>query len=161
MNEDEQVRLYVEMWKKTIEVQQHFNDIELRVRQLALTVLTFVLGGASLALRDGTRVQLFGGSLPLGSLILLSGVVLWIAFGFVDGIWYHRLLIGAVKHGQELETEIGKALPLAGLTKQISASSPSTIAIGKLRKQIHSGKKLLLFYSVISAVLVASFFVTL
>lgn len=103
MNDEEQARLYVEMWKQTIEVQKHFNDIELRIRGLALTVLTFTLGGASLALRDGTTVRLGALELQLSSLVLLIGAVIWLTFYFVDQIWYHRLLLGAVVHGETLE----------------------------------------------------------
>jgi hypothetical protein len=29
----------VEIWKKTVDVQQHFNDLELRIRNFALAVL--------------------------------------------------------------------------------------------------------------------------
>jgi hypothetical protein len=54
----ERAELYLEMWKQTVQVQMHFNDIEMKVRTAAITVLTFVLGGASLALREGTRVEL-------------------------------------------------------------------------------------------------------
>jgi hypothetical protein len=33
----EMVKLAVEAWKKTVDVQQHFNDLELRVRNFAIT----------------------------------------------------------------------------------------------------------------------------
>ncbi len=162
MTEDEQVKLYIEMWKQTIEVQKHFNDIELRIRGLALTVLTFVLGGASLAVRDGTTVRLWGVNFHLGSLILFSGTVLWLTFYFVDGIWYHRLLIGSVIHGEKLEAQIRKTLPEAGLTKQISASSPYLFKVPLpghrilWQHEIHSPEKLRFFYFVVTAILVVS-----
>ena len=95
--------LYVELWKQTIDVQKHFNDIELRIRGLALTVLTFVLGGASLALRDATVIKVGKIEIQFGALILLLGTLLWLTFYFVDQIWYHRLLIGAVVHGENLK----------------------------------------------------------
>ena len=117
------------MWKQTIDVQKHFNDIELRIRGLALTVLTFVLGGASLAIRDGNTISLNDFNLQLGALILIFGVLLWLTFYFVDQIWYHRLLMGAVIHGEELEKELRKVLPVAGLTHQISKSSPYMLKV--------------------------------
>ena len=150
MNESER-DAYIEMWKQTIDVQKHFNDIELRIRGLALTVLTFVLGGASLAVRDGKTVSLNGFNLQLGSLILISGVLLWLTFYFVDQVWYHRLLMGAVIHGEELENELRKVLPVTGLTHQISKSSPYPLKIS-LRKhvlwqyELHSKEKLSFFY---------------
>ena len=35
---------YVSLWKTSVEVQQHFNDIEWRIRGLAVTVATSHLG---------------------------------------------------------------------------------------------------------------------
>lgn len=142
---------YIEMWKQTIDVQKHFNDVELRIRGLALTVLTFVLGGASLAIRDGTTITLKGFNLQLGTLILVLGVLLWLTFYFVDQIWYHRLLMGAVIHGQKLEKELRKVLPVAGLTHQISESSPYLLKISVAKRtlwqhELHSKGKIFFFY---------------
>lgn len=123
MTEDER-DAYIEMWKQTIDVQKHFNDIELKIRGLALTILTFTLGGASLAIRNGTAIGINGFELQLGALILILGILLWLTFYFVDQIWYHRLLVGAVFHGLELEDELRKVLPVAGLSHRISESSP-------------------------------------
>ena len=35
---ENQEELIVEIWKKVIDVQQHFNDIELRIRNMAITL---------------------------------------------------------------------------------------------------------------------------
>lgn len=110
---------YVDLWKQTVEVQQHFNDLEWRIRGLALTAATFALGASAVAAKDGT--EFYGVS--LGSGILLAGVVLWMGFFFVDRYWYHPLLIGSVKHGEKLEVELQNYLPAAGLTKAITESS--------------------------------------
>src|SRR3954471_11049588 len=99
----EQVTYYVDMWKKSVDVQQHFNDIEWRIRGLALTVMTFSLGAAGLAARDGSKF----GMVSLAVLVLVVGGVLWLAFFVVDKVWYHPLLIGAVKHGAALEELLG------------------------------------------------------
>jgi hypothetical protein len=142
---------YLEMWKETIGVQKHFNDIEMRIRGLALTVLTFVLGGAAVAVRYGTTVKLYGFKLQLGALILALGVLLWMTFYMVDQVWYHRLLMGAVIHGQELEDELRKVLPVAGLTHQISKSSPYLLKISVAKRvlwqrELHSKGKIFFFY---------------
>ena len=161
MTKQEKVGFYIELWKQTVDVQKHFNDIELRIRGLALTVLTFVLGGASLAIRDNATVIMFGGHFQLGSLILFLGIVLWLTFYFVDQVWYHRLLIGAVVHGEALEDEIKRALPAAGLTKAITKNSPYTIRVRFFRKtlwsaEIHSTMKIRIFYFTVAAILVVS-----
>jgi hypothetical protein len=146
MNDEEALKSYVEMWKQTIAVQQHFNDIEWRIRQLALTALTAALGAAAVAAKDRTAVSLFGYRFQLSSTLLVFGLVLWLAFYFVDQVWYHRLLMGAVQHGEALEDAIRVYLPEAGLTKAISKASPYTIRLGKKSVEIHSKLKLRLFY---------------
>jgi hypothetical protein len=145
---NEQVGHYIEMWKKAVEVQQHFNDIEWRIRGLALTVATFALGAAGVAAKDGTKV----GWLSLGSLVTLIGLLLWYAFYFVDRSWYHPLLKAAVAHGTIIEDEIKKSLPQAGMTATITARSPQQM--GKISRTVsrketmHSDDKLAWFYQI-------------
>lgn len=113
---------YVTMWKTSVEVQQHFNDIEWRIRALALSVATFALGAAGLAAKDGTTI----GPFSLGAAVLVLGLVLWYAFAFVDHRWYH-LLKAAVAEGTEFEKAIGKYLPEAHMTAGITERSPQEI----------------------------------
>jgi hypothetical protein len=159
MDDNERVKAYVELWKQTIVVQQHFNDIEMRIRGLALTVLTFTLGGTAVAIKDGSTVSFLCIEWRLASVVLFVGAALWLAFYFMDQVWYHKLLVGAVKHGEELEAELRKDLPKAGLTKSITASSPYEIRIGwgarGLRRELHSKGKIRIFYYSILGVMVA------
>lgn len=60
MDDEDRVKHYIELWKQTVAVQQHFNDIEWRIRQLALTALTFALGAAAVAARERTSLVIFG-----------------------------------------------------------------------------------------------------
>jgi hypothetical protein len=163
VNEEEKLKIYVDLWKQTVEVQKHFNDIEMRVRGLALTALTFTLGAAAIAIKDGTRVGVFSAHIQLAAVILFLGAVLWLAFYFVDGVWYHRLLLGSVIHGHELEGKIAESLDLSGedgrvgLTDQISTTSPYPLRIGMRRFSvtwnIHSSTKLKMFYWFVAAML--------
>lgn len=152
----EQVTHYVDMWKKSVDVQQHFNDIEWRIRGLALTVATFAIGAAGVAAKDGTRVGWFS----LGALVVVVGLILWYAFYFVDRVWYHPLLKAAVEQGTEIENEIKKHLPKAGLTDTITTKSRQNV--GKVvsflsRKPImRSEDKLIWFYTVGAAAFVVS-----
>lgn len=152
MTDDEKIPHYIELWKKSIDVQQHFNDIEWRIRGLALTALTFALGAAAVAARHQTAINVFGWRVQLSSTVLVLGLFLWLAFYFVDQIWYHRLLVGAVKHGEAIEKVLRSHLPVAGLTAEISANSPYQITLGwgKRRKNflkpLRSATKLRLFY---------------
>jgi hypothetical protein len=92
----ELVKLAVEGWKKTVDVQQHFNDLELRVRNYAITFAAAVLGLVGWALKEGADSFLPAGLLAIGTLG-------WVAFYLMDRHWYHRFLDGAVAHGQSIE----------------------------------------------------------
>lgn len=140
---------YVDMWKKAVDVQQHFNDIEFRIRGLALSAATLALGAAGVAAKDGTHF----GWVSLAAVILGAGLILWYAFYFVDRVWYHPLLKAAVNAGTEMEKEIQKVLPKAGMTAGITAGSPyrPSWIIRRLGNtdpagQMHSDDKLEVFY---------------
>lgn len=145
MNEDH-IPYYLEMWKQTIAVQQHFNDICWRIRGLALTALTFALGAAAVAAREKSIIQIFGLHIQLSSCISTLGLILWFSFYFVDQVWYHRLLRGAVAHGQALEKALRTRMPEAGLTKAISEKSPYTADLKGVSFTIHSSAKMRIFY---------------
>lgn len=122
-NADETLGHYVAMWKTSVDVQQHFNDIEWRIRGLALTVATFALGAAGVAAKDGSTL----GPISLGSAVLVLGLILWYAFYFVDYLWYHPLLKAAVAEGTQLENAISQLLPVAHMTAGITERSPQPV----------------------------------
>ena len=149
----------IELWKKTVDAQQHFNDIELRIRNIAITIIGIVLGIAAVAFREGQFLVSF--------LILAVGFVLWVAFFSMDFLWYHRLLKGAVAYGVQLEDVIGRRLEdrgiselsEAGLAKSIGAKSPIIVPdrwwLGLCRgRSIGSEYKMMIFYGLISICLV-------
>lgn len=144
----------------TIQVQQHFNDIEMRVRALAITVLTAILGAAAVAIKNGTNLHVRGVSVSLGAAIFFIGLVIWSLFYLVDQIWYHRLLIGAVKHGEALEDILAAEIEGFGLTHAISKESPYPIKVPfvefKKPKTIHSSTKLGIFYWCVAGLLVVA-----
>lgn len=157
LSPNEAVGHYVTMWKTSIEVQQHFNGIEWRIRGLALTVATFALGAAGVAAKDKSTL----GPISLGSAVLILGLILWYAFYFVDRLWYHPLLKAAVAEGTQLENAISQYLPEAHLTAGITQRSPQPV--GRLvaflsgregtaregdRTVMHSDHKLRWFYRV-------------
>lgn len=157
LSPNEAVGHYVTMWKTSIEVQQHFNDIEWRIRGLALTVATFALGAAGVAAKDKSAL----GPISLGSAVLVLGLILWYAFYFVDRVWYHPLLKAAVAEGTQLENAISQYLPEAHLTSGITQRSPQevgrlvTFLAGRTgtaqkgdRAVMHSDHKLRWFYRV-------------
>lgn len=152
---DNQVRLAMDAWKQTVEVQEHFNDLEMRVRNFALTVLLAVFAAAGFALKDGSSA--------LAVLILVAGLVALAGFYLMDEHWYHRLLVGAVVHGIELEEQLQDHVPGIGLT--IAIKNESAIHIGGAKKKSDKGEdesgwalrshhKIRIFYGLIALALV-------
>lgn len=143
--QDEQVQRSLEAWKVTIQVQQHFNDIEMKIRNYALTLLLAVVAGVGVSMRDDEP--------GLAISILLGGLLVWTMFWGMDELWYHRLLTGAVKHAIDIETTLQEAVPGIGLSTAIKDASP--LVIGKKRHEIRSQSKIRYFYGVIAALMVA------
>jgi hypothetical protein len=159
MNDDELTKLQVEAWKMTVQVQQHFNDIEMKIRALAITVLTAVVGAAALAIQEGTTLDVGGAKFHLGAAIFVIGLLAWVLFYFVDQIWYHRLLLGAVEHGEKLEKILFDAgIDGFGLSAAIRAASPYQVSIlgWPVGRPIHSPTKLRLFYLGVAGLLIAA-----
>jgi hypothetical protein len=143
---DQKVGHWIEMWKQTVQVQQHFNDIEWRIRGLALTAATFAIGAAAVAAKDGSSWA--------APIVLVIGLLLWYAFYFVDRFWYHPLLKAAVAQGHKIEDHIAEYMPGADLARTISAGSPvpkpgviKVLSLGRARDaSMHSDHKLVWFY---------------
>lgn len=135
----------IRVWQKTIDVQQHFNDISLRIRNYAIAVLTAILGFSTFALKEHYSITIFSQTIPLATVLLLSAILPWGAFWFMDRAWYHKLLIGAVKNATKIENRLEKILPGITLTKEISKESPLSICNWK----IHSNGKFHIFYGIV------------
>lgn len=75
------------LWAKSIDVQQHFNEIELKVRQLTLTVFTFIISGIGFMIKENKGV--FSGIIPIEAIISAIGSIiiyaffLWINIGII------------------------------------------------------------------------------
>jgi hypothetical protein len=82
----------IEIWKKIVDVQQHFNDLELRIRNYALIVTGAFLGLGGYAIKDAGTINVFGVELSVAALVVLSAIIPLFAFYFMDRLWYHRLL---------------------------------------------------------------------
>lgn len=153
MTNDEQAKLRVEAWKTTVDVQKHFNDLELRIRNFALTILTAVLGAVGVSIKERVFIQIGSFSVSLAVWFLGIGALSWLAFYFMDRWWYHSLLRAAVQHGMSVEEKLEVEVPTAfGLTTAISKASPFTIR----GEKVHSAGKMDFFYIAIVVVLVVA-----
>lgn len=149
---EKKVSILVEAWKKTVDVQQHFNDLEMRIRNYGLTLVTAAIAAATLAFREHLQVHLCGLSAPLGAVGILAITPIWLCFYMMDRFWYHQFLVGAVNHGLSIERRLHSVFPEFGLAESISRASPSRIC----GCQIHSSRKIDLFYGVIALILLVA-----
>lgn len=135
----------VEIWKKIVDVQQHFNDLELRIRNFALIVTGAFLGLGANALKDGGTANIAGHQIPSAALIVWASLVPLLAFYLMDRFWYHRLLKGAVYAGAEAEKELTDLGLRVDLGTQISRASPFTM----FKRKVHSHHKMDWFYGLL------------
>jgi hypothetical protein len=148
----------IEIWKKIVDVQQHFNDLELRIRNFALIVTGAFLGLGGYAIKDAGVVKLFGLEVSIAGLVVVSAIFPLAAFYFMDRLWYHRLLDGSVYAGIEAETALKDLGYKVDLGSKIKEHSPFKLWLTK-KKMIRSATKMDLFYAILagSLLLVAGF----
>lgn len=121
MDAAEEAALQIDAWKTIVEVQQHFNDVQMRIRSICLTLLGTIGGAFAYAYHQATWFGTF--SQPLSTYLALIALVIVLLFWFMDGVWYHQFLLGAVIAGQKLEQDIQKTIPAVALTSTISRES--------------------------------------
>jgi hypothetical protein len=141
----------IEIWKKIVDVQQHFNDLELRIRNFALIVTGALLGLGGYAIKDAGVINAFGFAISVAGVVVFSAIFPLFAFYFMDRLWYHRLLDGSVSAGIEAETALKELGYKVDLGSRISERSPFTLWLTK--KKIHSKTKMDMFYLVLVATL--------
>jgi hypothetical protein len=104
-------------WRTIIETQMHFNDLIIRLRSIAITALTTLIG-ASLAIIKIGNLQ--GTSAVI---VFLTPWLLWLVVFVLDFFYYHRLLMGSVHAAYKFdENQDLKSLGLFGLTTSITRS---------------------------------------
>lgn len=121
-----------QIWMKTIDVQMHFNNLEMKVRNFGLTALGSLTAAAAFAYQQEERqVTIF--------LLVFSSIV-WFAFYQMDRHWYHQLLLGAVASAAQLEKDIPDASLSTDISRHIcSQNAPWTYrAFKALKKKLGS-----------------------
>lgn len=148
----------IEIWKKIVDVQQHFNDLELRIRNFALIVTGAFLGLGGYAIKDAGVVKLLGLEVSIAGLVVVSAIFPLAAFYFMDRLWYHRLLDGSVYAGIEAESALKDLGYKVDLGSKIKQHSPFKLVLTK-KTMIRSATKMDLFYAILagSLLLVAGF----
>ena len=144
--------VYIEVWKKIVDVQQHFNDLELRIRNFALIVTGAFLGLGGYAIKDGGFTNLWSNQISSAALIIAASLLPLCAFYLMDRLWYHRLLDGAVKAGIDAESELTKLGINVGLGSHIKDASPFKLWI--FGNKVHSRHKMDGFYGLLAIAII-------
>ena len=130
MDKDQSIALSVEAWKKTIDVQQHFNEICMKIRNVYATLLAglFALIGILETRTEDVMMSAFGLEIH-GILLILLGIFgMSMLFYFIDRHWYHRLLVGSVMNGLEVEKYLNETVVGFKLTSFIGENSALDIS---------------------------------
>jgi hypothetical protein len=138
----------IEIWKKIVDVQQHFNDLELRIRNFALAVTGAFLGLGGYAIKDGGFTSLLGLHVSVAGIVVFAAIFPLAAFYFMDRLWYHRLLEGSVAAGIKAESSLQSIGFSCELGSEIKAASPFEMWFFGWRR-VRSKHKMDLFYVVL------------
>lgn len=153
----------IEVWKKVVQTQEHFNEICMKVRTLYATVIAVILSVYGAFLKEGgaaMHVSLVAID-PIVPISLALVLVTYL-FYFADRYWYHQLLLGSVAQGAFIEKRWGGIIPELRMGAQITAKSaidishrPLVASLARLvvtderlqtNKKLHSDAKIEVFY---------------
>ncbi len=129
LSSNERASLLLDYWKQTSNVQQHFNDVSMKLRNFAVVVFSGFLTGVGLAIHKGIAITLLNVEVSAGVLFALAGMIATQLIHFMDTYWYHVFLKGAVSTSSSIEKEIKNILGVSELSDGISASSQSVCVI--------------------------------
>lgn len=135
-------KILLEAWKQCVDVQMHFNDMEMRIRSFAVTVMTAVSGAIGYLIKENNTESHFI------ALLSFVGISAWLCFYLMDRFMYHKLLIGAVNSGINIEKDLNKLGINVNLGEEISKASPLKKLFGT-NLEIHSNQKLDFFYTTV------------
>jgi hypothetical protein len=131
----------LEEWKKTIDVQMHFNDLIMRNRQILMTAVLAVFGAAAFSLQFPNLIlDIWSWKFHAAASIILFGLGLLLSMFFLDYRYYFQLLLGSVARGEAIEKMLQEqsSNQVAGLT----------LAISKAVDQKRARRSLCWFYAI-------------
>lgn len=101
----ERMNLLLEEWKQVSEMQMHFNDMIIRMRTLAVSVVISVFGAAGFAIGqfEDRFVPVAGEEVHVAAIVIAFGLILWLTIFAIDYGYYYKLLIGAVRRGWQID----------------------------------------------------------
>jgi FMN phosphatase YigB (HAD superfamily) len=137
-------KINIDIWKKTVDVQQHFNDMGLRIRNFAITIVGALIAAIGVMSQRGLFISFFGFTFPIAVSFVAAAILAWGAFFLMDRFWYHVLLKGAVDHAAKIEEALKNRFPGVALGGTISEKSGAVKIFGFYMSSI---RRLNAFYS--------------
>jgi hypothetical protein len=113
LSERDRVEFAIEAWKTTVDVQKHFNELQLSIRKVGITFGGAVLGAAALFYREDHQSY-------IPAIFVMVAVAAAMLFRVVDRHSYHRFLLSSVRHAAEVEEFLGRE------TKMMVGETPPT-----------------------------------
>ena len=126
----------ISIWTKTVQTQEHFNEIGMKVRTMYATVLAGIISLYGIFVENSSDIKISKITIDAIVPICIAVIVASTLFYFVDRYWYHRLLMGAVKQGSFIEERWKDHLPEMGMGGKISAESPVDLSDKKFIKAV-------------------------
>lgn len=123
LDRKDRASLLIEYWKQSTQVQQHFNDVSMKVRNFAVVVFSAFLTGVGLSIHNGIFLEVLEYKLNAAVLFAFVGMFVTQLIHFMDTYWYHVFLKSAVGETLKLENEIKSALKIDSLSGAISSGS--------------------------------------
>jgi hypothetical protein len=122
--EPSHLALVVDIWKYSVGVQMHFNDMGMKIRNLYFTILAAAIGLLGVVQGKQIEIPFPPVTVHLPLFVLMAVIPISMLFYFLDAHWYHRLLLGAVKQCATIEARYAGVLPEIQLGAAISRESP-------------------------------------
>ncbi|GGB03544.1 hypothetical protein GCM10011491_34640 [Brucella endophytica] len=144
-------KINIDIWKKVVDVQQHFNDMGLRIRNFAITIVGALIAAIGVMSQKGMYITLFSLKLPMAVSLVVAAILVWGAFYLMDRFWYHVLLKGSVDHAAKLENILKDKFPGITLGGTISEKSGAVKIFGIYMSSI---RRLNAFYGLGLAMLI-------
>lgn len=121
ITDKDHVAFLIDIWKKTVDVQMHFNQLSLQVRNFLITLFSSILAAFFLFVKDGKSADLIG--------FIFTAFLVLVAMFIMDYLWYHRFLISAVRHAGKIENELKALMPNIDLGETIRQQSAVSLDI--------------------------------
>lgn len=155
----------IEVWKAVVGVQMHFNDIEMRIRSIFITLVIALCASVGFLTDKKPAASIGAVTIFFVLFVPLLGIIATYLFYFIDRHWYHRLLVGSVKHAIDIEKRFVDSIPELSLSDAIGRESPvvlksfptrlvAALVVSDLRykrdRVLHSDAKIEFFYKSIA-----------